>query len=107
MYHGATGQDWDNVIFRKPKPKVKKPTPSADGNGLRKIDRQEVGTHAKVTRKEGSAIARARVRKGLSQQALAGAIRVRPGVIKDYEAGRAQRDNAIMQRLRSVLGKLM
>ena len=106
MRAGHFDQDWDPVVFRRDKPRPKKQGASDVGSSLRRVDRQEVGAPAKVSRKEGAAVARLRLSRGMSQQELAAAVRVRPKVIKDCEAGRAMRDPALMQRLRGLLGKL-
>ena len=99
-------QDWKPVVFRKQRKVEKKPSLSNQARKSSKVDREEVGKPPKITRKEGSAISKLRLAKGLTQSQLAGLVNVKPGFIKNCEAGRAQKDEVVMQRLRRVLGKL-
>ena len=101
-------QDWKQVKWCKPKPPsgpTQITTPGA--KNLHDVEKAEVGHLSTVTKTEGKAIARLRLKKCLTQAQLASAVGVRQGVIQACELGRAQRDHALMQRLRVKLGKLV
>lgn len=94
-------QDWNPVILRKRVEPVKKPEVSR-GN---KIEREEIGTHEKVTMSLAKLIQQERVAKGFkTQKDLANAVGVKVDIISGYESGKIIPDNAILQKLRRVLG---
>lgn len=70
-----------------------------------KIDREEIGTHEKVTMSLAKTIQQARLVRGYkTQKDLANAVGVKVDIINGYESGKIIPDNNVMQKLRRVLG---
>lgn len=96
-------QDWNPVVLRK------RPTPinqvSPDVSREVKIEREEIGTHEKVSMSLAKTIQQARIAKGFkTQKDLANAVGVKVDIINGYESGNMIPDNTLMQKLRKVLG---
>ena len=96
-------QDWDPVVLRKrviPE-KVNRPEVSREVM----IEREEIGTHEKVTMSLAKTIQQARIARGYkTQKDLANALGVKVDIINGYESGKSIPDNAVLQKLRRVLG---
>ena len=121
-------QDWETVVFTKPKTTQKKKTcaPSTGGtsstvvavnttnnkNGrvvetsrLRKLDNaEEAGKIKTVSHSLSLAIARARQDKGMKQKELATRLNVKHTVIQGYESGKAVPDGRLLTQMEKVLG---
>jgi putative transcription factor len=70
-----------------------------------KIERQEIGTHEKVSMSLAKTIQQARIARGFkTQKELANAMGVKVDIINGYESGKSIPDNNVMQKLRRVLG---
>jgi putative transcription factor len=70
-----------------------------------KIEREEIGTHEKVSMSLSKTIQQARIAKGFkTQKDLANAVGVKVDIINSYESGKIIPDNNIMQKLRRILG---
>jgi putative transcription factor len=70
-----------------------------------KIERQEIGTHEKVSMSLAKTIQQARIARGFkTQKDLANAMGVKVDIINGYESGKSIPDNNVMQKLRRVLG---
>lgn len=96
-------QDWNMVVFNKNNEKKKKPHHQVTKS--QKLDQTELEKHQKVSLSLSKAIQQARIAKGYkTQKELASAIGVQSNLINSYESGKAIPDNAILQKLRRVLG---
>lgn len=96
-------QDWTPVVLRKKviPAHVNRPEVSREV----KIEREEIGTHEKVTMSLAKTIQQARVARGFkTQKDLANAVGVKMDIIGGYESGKIIPDNAVLQKLRRVLG---
>lgn len=96
-------QDWTPVVLRKKviPAHVNHPEVSQEV----KIDREEIGTHEKVTMSLAKTIQQARVARGYkTQKDLANAVGVKMDIISGYESGKIIPGNAVLQKLRRVLG---
>lgn len=96
-------QDWTPVVLRKrviPSQVVRN-----EVSREVKIDREEIGTHEKVTMSLAKTIQQARLVRGYkTQKDLANAVGVKVDIINGYESGKIIPDNNVMQKLRRVLG---
>jgi len=100
-------QDWNPVVIRgkTTKSATSAPHPHREVTKEQKLDRTELGTHEKVSISLAKTIQQARIGKGFkTQKDLANAIGVPANIINSYESGKAIPDNAILQKLRRVLG---
>lgn len=96
-------QDWKPVVIHGAKAST--PRPHREVTKEQKLDREELGTHKKVTISMAKAIQNGRIAKGFkTQKDLAVAIGVPANIINSYESGKAIPDNQILQKLRRVLG---
>jgi putative transcription factor len=78
---------------------------SSGGPGMQKLeDSSDVFKHASVSQELSKAITQARVAKKMSQKELATAINELPGVIQQYEAGKAIPNPQIINKLDKALG---
>lgn len=97
-------QDWSPVVIhgKRTQPVSR---PHREVTKEQKLDREELGTHKKVTISMAKAIQNGRIAKGFkTQKDLAVAIGVPTNVVNSYESGKAIPDNQILQKLRRVLG---
>jgi putative transcription factor len=99
-------QDWKPVVIHGAKQNVSRPVhPHREVTKERKLDQTELGTHKKVGLTMAKAIQNGRIAKGFkTQKDLAVAVGVPANIINSYESGKAIPDNAILQKLRRVLG---
>jgi putative transcription factor len=99
-------QDWNPVVIHGEKHSVSRPArPHREVTKEQKLDQTELGTHKKVGLTMAKAIQNGRIAKGFkTQKDLAVAIGVPANIINSYESGKAIPDNAILQKLRRVLG---
>jgi putative transcription factor len=99
-------QDWKPVVIHGAKQNVSRPVrPHREVTKEQKLDQTELGTHKKVGLTMAKAIQNGRIAKGFkTQKDLAVAIGVPANIINSYESGKAIPDNAILQKLRRVLG---
>jgi len=99
-------QDWNPVVIHGAKHSVSRPArPHREVTKEQKLDQMELGTHKKVGLTMAKAIQNGRIAKGFkTQKDLAVAIGVPANIINSYESGKAIPDNAILQKLRRVLG---
>ena len=96
-------QQWDPVVLRKKVVPVHV-TPREVPREV-KIERQEIGTHEKVSMSLAKTIQQARIARGFkTQKDLANAMGVKVDIINGYESGKSIPDNNVMQKLRRVLG---
>lgn len=114
------GQDWDPVVFRKSAPTTDRDARSrgltmngvrksgggrsVDGQRLAKLDREEVGTHKKVSKATSRAIQQGRLAKKMSQKEFAQKINAKPEVVASYESGKAQPNQQVLNKMSRVLG---
>jgi|SaaInl6LU_22_DNA_1037377.scaffolds.fasta_scaffold01345_4 putative transcription factor len=96
-------QDWNPIVIHgkttPPKREHREVTRE------QKLDREELGTHKKVSHSMGSMIQQGRIAKGFkTQKDLALAVGVNVSIINAYESGRAIPDPSILQKLRRILG---
>ena len=97
-------QDWNPVVIHG-KAKHTAPRPHYEVTKEQKLDREELGTHKKVSLSMAKMIQQGRIAKGFkTQKDLAIAVGVNASIINTYESGRAIPDPAILQKLRRVLG---
>jgi putative transcription factor len=97
-------QDWNPVVIHGKAAKPP-PQPHREVTKDQKLDREELGTHNKVSLSTAKTIQQGRIAKGFkTQKDLANAIGVNASIINAYESGRAIPDVQIMQKLRKVLG---
>ena len=100
-------QDWNPVVIHgKAAPSNQKPPPPHhEVTKEQKLDREELGTHKKVSLSMAKMIQQGRIAKGFkTQKDLAIAVGVNARIINAYESGRAIPDPAVLQKLRRVLG---
>jgi putative transcription factor len=99
-------QDWNPVVIYGSKHNVPRPThPHREVTKEQKLDREELGTHMKVSLSMAKMIQQGRIAKGFkTQKDLAIAVGVNASVINSYESGRAIPDPNVLQKLRRVLG---
>lgn len=99
-------QDWKPIVIHGEKHSVSRPPrPHFEVTKEQKLDQTELGTHEKVSLSMAKVIQNGRIAKGFkTQKDLAVAIGVPANVINSYECGKAIPDNAILQKLRKVLG---
>jgi putative transcription factor len=100
-------QDWNPVVIHgKAAPVNQGPSqPHREVTKDQKLDREELGTHNKVSLSTAKMIQQGRIAKGFkTQKDLAIAVGVNASIIGAYESGRAIPDVQIMQKLRRVLG---
>lgn len=109
-------QDWETIQWRKSIPKnaqearrrglateaVRRRTDA--GVAARKIAETEIGDIKKWGKKRGSALARARAAKGLSQAALAVKLNVKTADVQGCENGKAKYDPMLANKMRRLLG---
>jgi len=109
-------QDWETIQWRKTLAVTAKEARDrrlntegiqrrSCGGEQRKIANTEIGDIKRWGKKKGSAMAAARAKKKMKQADLARAVNVRPADIASCESGRAKLDNALLNRLRRVLGR--
>jgi putative transcription factor len=97
-------QDWKPIVIHG---KVAKPSPQPHREVTKeqKLDREELGTHMKVSLSMAKMIQQGRIAKGFkTQKDLANAVGVNVSIINAYESGRAIPDTTILQKMRRVLG---
>jgi|SRR5210317_1749136 putative transcription factor len=100
-------QDWNPVVIHGKSAKSQTLTarPHREVTKEQKLDQTELGTHKKVGLTMAKTIQNGRIAKGFkTQKDLAVAIGVPANIINSYESGKAIPDNAILQKLRRVLG---
>jgi putative transcription factor len=100
-------QDWKPVVIHgKSAPTTQKVVrPHREVTKEQKLDQTEIGTRDKVSVSMAKTIQQGRIAKGFkTQKDLANVIGVPVSVINSYESGKAIPDNAILQKLRKVLG---
>ena len=108
-------QDWDTVEWRRTMAVTAKEAQRrrletdavrkrACGGEARKIASTEIGDIKRWGKKRGQALAQARTKKGLSQAALARSVNEKPGEIAKCESGKAKLNNALINKLRRVVG---
>ena len=99
-------QDWNPVVIHgKTLPSQKTKVPHREVTKAQTLDQTELGTHEKVSLSVAKTIQQARTAKGFkTQKDLATAIGVPANVINSYESGKVIPDNAVLQKLRKVLG---
>ena len=96
-------QQWEPVVLRKKNMHVPVNNPEIPKEV--KIEREEIGTHEKVSMSLSKTIQQARIAKGFkTQKDLANAVGVKVDIINSYESGKIIPDNNIMQKLRRILG---
>ena len=96
-------QDWEPVVFRKPKPVVhvvQRDSLAEQRNALRKIENEEK-KFAKLDLSMRQKLTQARIAHKLSQTDLAKKINMRPQIIQELESGKCIPDSE-----KSVLNKL-
>ena len=97
-------QDWNPVVIHGKAAKPP-PQPHREVTKEQKLDREELGTHKKVSLSTAKMIQQGRIAKGFkTQKDLAIAVGVNASIINAYESGRAIPDPAVLQKLRRVLG---
>lgn len=103
-----SGQDWTEVILRKPNT-VKERKATADGPHFEvtpqmKLDREtEKLRHDTVPLSLSNEIRKARLAKYPSQKAFAQALNVKVDIVNAYENGKAIPDNGTLQKMRRLL----
>lgn len=96
-------QQWDPVVLRRKVVPVHVTPPEVPREV--KIERQEIGTHEKVSMSLAKTIQQARIARGFkTQKELANAMGIKVDIINGYESGKIIPDNNVMQKLRRVLG---
>jgi putative transcription factor len=96
-------QQWDPVVLRRKVVPLHVNPPEISREV--KIDREEIGTHEKVTMSLAKTIQQARIARGYkTQKDLANTLGVKVDIINGYESGKSIPDNAVLQKLRRVLG---
>jgi putative transcription factor len=96
-------QQWDPVVLRRKVVPVHVTPPEVPREVM--IERQEIGTHEKVSMSLAKTIQQARIARGFkTQKELANAMGVKVDIINGYESGKIIPDNNVMQKLRRVLG---
>jgi len=96
-------QQWDPVVLRRKVVPLHVNPPEVSKEV--KIERQEIGTHEKVSISMAKTIQQARIARGFkTQKELANAVGVKTDIINGYESGKSIPDNIVMQKLRRVLG---
>ena len=72
---------------------------------MRKLDNaSEAQPIAKVSRRVGQQIQKARLAKRMTQKELARKLNIAPSAINDYEASRTQLNNQMKMRIERILG---
>ena len=100
-------QDWNPIVIHgKAAPSNQRPPqPHREVTKDQKLDREELGTHNKVSLSTAKMIQQGRIAKGFkTQKDLAIAVGVNVSIISSYESGRAIPDPGVLQKLRRVLG---
>jgi len=100
-------QDWEPVVFRKPKPVVQvvHRDPFAEQrNALRKLENEEK-KGAKLALDMRQKLTQARLAYKLTQSELAKKINMRPQIIQELENGKCIPDNekSVLNKLQKVL----
>lgn len=100
-------QDFGNIVFRK----YIHNKPIHNHINTDPIDKianaDECDKHTNVGKSLATTIQNARISKGFkTQREFAQKLNLPVAIINQYETGKAMPDNKIMQRLRTVLGKL-
>jgi ribosome-binding protein aMBF1 (putative translation factor) len=100
-------QDWEPVVFRKPKPVVhvvNRDPLAEQRNAMRKIENEEK-KFAKLDLSMRQALTQARVAHKLSQTDLAKKINMRPQIIQELESGKTIPDSekSVLNKLQKVL----
>ena len=100
-------QDWKQIVLQKPNTKQKECKPHFEVTKTQKIENEtDGGSHETVGMSTGKIIQNLRIAKGYkTQKDLANAINVNANLINQYEQGKVIPDNAILQKLKRVLGK--
>jgi len=99
-------QDWNPVIIHGKSVYVNKGSSQSHHEVTKdqKLDREELGTHNKVSLSMAKLIQQGRIAKGFkTQKDLANVVGVNVSIINAYESGRAIPDVQIMQKLRRIL----
>lgn len=108
-------QDWETIQWRKSKPKsaadakrrglaTEAVRRRSDNGAMRKVDTTEIGDIRRWGKKLGGALARARAGRQWSQAELAARLNVKPATIQACETGKGKMDNALLNRMRRLLG---
>lgn len=101
-------QEWETVTLRKSSPAAKPGSAAgapAAPDPARKLDEQtENVAHARVSQELRMAIQRARLAKKMPQKDLAAQISEKPGLVNDYESGRAIPTPHMINKLSRALG---
>ena len=97
-------QEWETVTLRKKSSKAAA-GPARAPDPARKLDEQtENVAHVRVSPELRMAIQRARLAKKVSQKDLAAQISEKPGLVNDYESGRAIPNPQMINKLARALG---
>jgi putative transcription factor len=101
-------QDWDPIYFKLDKYKTdkKKETLSLKKGPSNNLDKTDIDTfkNKKIDEKFSVKIRNARNSKKMSQKELAQRINVKPGVINDYESGKALPNPNTINKIKKTLG---
>lgn len=100
-------QDWEPVVFRKPKPVVhvvNRDPLTEQRNAMRKIENEEK-KFAKLDLSMRQKLTQARIAHKLSQTDLAKKINMRPQIIQELESGKTIPDSekSVLNKLQKVL----
>ena len=98
-------QDWEPVVFIKPKKDEKKKGYSGPSH-IQKLDENKdaFDDHKKIQKGLADAIKNARIQLKITQDQLAKQVNVRSNVINDIEAQRGIYDNVVMNKIKKILG---
>lgn len=95
-------QDWEPVVFRKPKVDETKPKVV---HGVRKVDQnRESFEHKTVSKELASCIQKKRLELNMTQVQLAQKINERPSVVNDIECCRGVYNHVHVNKILKVLG---
>eukprot|EP00742_Colponemidia_sp_Colp-10_P000515 GILJ01000561.1.p1 GENE.GILJ01000561.1~~GILJ01000561.1.p1 ORF type:complete len:151 (-),score=28.12 GILJ01000561.1:187-618(-) len=123
-------QDWNTVVLRKKAPKSQTSSEAAVADARRhgvpietvkkftagnkaaknvlpnakKLEETDELKHERVGHEFKLALQQARLAKGMTQSQLAQAINEKPGIINEYEAGKAIPNPAIITKIERALG---
>ena len=99
-------QDWKPIVIHgKSYAKKEEKKVHFELTKEQKLDREELGTHKKVSVDMAKTIQQGRMAKGFkTQKDLANALGIQASIVNAYESGKAIPDHNILQKLRRVLG---
>ncbi|QIG59862.1 hypothetical protein [Dishui Lake phycodnavirus 4] len=98
-------QDWKPVVIHGKSYKEEKKVVVRELTKEQKLEREELGTHKKVSLTLAQTIQQARIAKGYkTQKEFAQAMNIPTDIVNSYESGRAIPDSTILQKMRRVLG---